>query len=127
MVADQDGPLSALHAFRFPNDVKRYPFGHESIGARETIGNYNKDPSSLFRGHIAYPEPWLYLRTGSRFARWPFRAKFIELGAWQWRMGPAQTALRYGIAICVALLMASLIVAERGRRPLKVPRVAAAN
>src|SRR5437016_1533288 len=34
MVADEDGPLSALHAFRFPNDVRRYSFGQESVGAR---------------------------------------------------------------------------------------------
>ena len=121
MIGDKDGPLSAFDAYQYPDKVTEYPFGQEPVGARKITGNYNKDPSSLFRGHITYPEPWLYLRTGSRVARWPFRAKFIELGPRHWRMGPAQTALRYGIAICFALLIASLIVARTARRPLEFP------
>ncbi|MEP6706227.1 MAG: transglutaminase-like domain-containing protein [Pyrinomonadaceae bacterium] len=120
MIGNKDGPSSAFDAYRYPDKIMGYPIGQVAIGAPEMTGNYNKNSSYLFRGHITYPEPWLYLRTGSRVAPWPFRAKFIELGPRQWRMGPAQTALRYGIAICVVLLMAGMAVP--GRRPPKVAR-----
>lgn len=121
VIGDKDGPSSAFDAFRSPDGVRKYQLGQESPGARKITGNYPQDPSSLFRGHIIYPEPWLYLRTGTRVTPWPFRASFVELGPRQWWMGPAQNVLRYGIAICSALLIASVVVVKTGRRRLKLP------
>jgi hypothetical protein len=76
---------------------------------------YQSADASIFRGHLMYPEPWLYLRTGPRISRWPFHGGFAHVGPWQWELGPAQVVLRDGILLCGLLALFCLIASFRRR------------
>ncbi|HEX8890164.1 MAG TPA: transglutaminase domain-containing protein [Pyrinomonadaceae bacterium] len=103
-------PISALDAIERPAMFKAYQLAKEPDGAHMLQLNYAVGGSGLLYGHLLFPEPWLYLRTGSRIAHWPFRAAFIHVGPWQWWMGPAQSALRIGSLLCIALLLVTLVI-----------------
>lgn len=103
MIGDKRGPSSAIEALQSPEAVKSYRLGEEPKASKSLNIVYEGEGASLFRGHLIYPEPWLYLRTGVRAANWPFRGVFVHIGPWQWWVGPAQRLLRYGVAICSLL------------------------
>ncbi len=112
LIGNQDGPISALAAWSDPNSVQWLGGGNAS-----TPVNYNhqrlyegKD-APLFRGHLMYPEPWLYLRVGDRASFWPFRGQFIHIGPLQLKFGPAQNWLRWGILVCSLFAFFSTISA----------------
>ena len=51
------------------------------------------------KGHLVYPEPWLYLRIGSRVAPWPFRNHVVRVGPRDLWLGPAQRLLQVAIPV----------------------------
>jgi hypothetical protein len=71
---------------------------------------YFDDQDGLLRGPRVYPEPWLYLRTGPRFATFPFRGKFLVPGNPLWCFGPVQTLLQGGILVCAGLLVLTVFL-----------------
>ena len=83
--------------------------------AGNPVSLYESAGAPIFRGHLMYPEPWLYLRIGHRAAPWPFRGEFAHIGPSQWQFGPAQGLLRYGIVLCAALMLLCLIPSPRAR------------
>lgn len=48
------------------------------------------NPAMTSAATVLFPEPWLYLRTGPRVARWPFRGSFARIGKAQLSLGPTQ-------------------------------------
>ena len=104
MIGNEKGPTSALVALQSPDKVKSFRLAGEPKGMGDLNIIYEGEKAPLFRGQLAYPEPWLYLRTGERAAYWPFRGAFVYTGPWEWWIGPAQMFLHYGIAVCCALI-----------------------
>jgi hypothetical protein len=56
---------------------------------------------------ILYPEPWLYLRIGSRMAPLPLRAGFARSGKVSPLAGPAQEAIRFALVLCAVVAAVS--------------------
>ena len=72
---------------------------------------------------LVFPEPWLYLRIGSKVAPRPFHGRFGHIGAGQWRTGPIQATLRLailGLAFSATLCFALALRDRRRRRSLVI-------
>jgi hypothetical protein len=68
---------------------------------------------------IVYPEPWLYMRTGPKSARFPFRGVAVHAGPQFFALGPAQNFLHGAVAAFGGggfALLAIAVVARRRRR-----------
>lgn len=70
---------------------------------------------NVLGGNLVYPEPWLYLRVGTRLAPRPFRGHFVNVGPTFMALGPAQRAL--GWAIPGLGLIGLGLIAISWRRP----------
>lgn len=68
------------------------------------------------KGHLVYPEPWLYLRMGSRVAPWPFRNHVVRIGPQDLWLGPVQRLLQVVIPI-VGLAGLGFLALAWYRRP----------
>jgi hypothetical protein len=85
-------------------------FSDKGVHLDDPPAYYFDEQDGLLRGPRVYPEPWLYLRTGPRFAPYPYRGKFLVPGAPLWHLGPVQTLLQRGILLCAALLLLSVFL-----------------
>jgi Transglutaminase-like superfamily len=111
-IGNQDRPVSALAAWSDPRSVRWLGGGKASAPPRYNYQMlYEGEDAPLFRGHLMYPEPWLYLRIGDRASSWPFRGQFLHIGPWQWKFGPAQSLLRWGIFVCSLFAFFSIAMA----------------
>lgn len=101
LIGNPHGLISAVEAWRSPNSVRWIGKGKASAPRKyNPVVLYEDEEAPLLRGHLIYPEPWLYLRIGHRVSSWPWRGQFVHIGPWQWEFGLAQILLRWGIAIC---------------------------
>lgn len=71
---------------------------------------YNDFEDGVLRGPRVYPEPWLYVRCGSKAVFWPFRGEFMVIGRRPWSFGPFQRMLLFGIVSTSILGAASVLV-----------------
>ncbi len=123
VVGNRAGPCSAVALLRSPDSVQWLGGGHAPINGLSPVDLYETN-YRLFQGHLLYPEPWLYIRVGDRASYWPYRGKFVHVGPWQWKLGPGQTILRYGILIfsiiSLSCLVATVMVMWINRRTTRV-------
>jgi hypothetical protein len=90
---------------------------------------YEAPTGALVPGsQVLYPDPWLYTRSGSSAARWPFRGAFAHVNSsFSWEIGAAQSMCHYGALASAlgALLMLGLCFAPRPRleepEPIEAP------
>jgi hypothetical protein len=112
---------SALQALLDPVNI-RWVAKDTAAEVGDAKAFYETKSFPLRDGHLIYPEPWLYLRTGPKGSTWPFRGRFVLVGEPSWRYGPAQTVLRSGIVVCGALAIICLwLTAVRRARKASAP------
>jgi Transglutaminase-like superfamily len=79
-------------------------------------GRRNGPDTRLYKGQLFYPEPWLYLRTGERVGRWPFRGAFARLSTGRLDVGRIlflRAAIAVSFVVAVVLLLSALRVRRR--------------
>jgi hypothetical protein len=115
---------SAASLLRSPEKTTWYGLG----GSPTTLANHGRGlppefVANAFRGHLIYPEPWLYLRLGPRSAPWPFRGRFVRVGPWKADLGPLQLLLwvaapTFGLSslLCLGLALRSRVFSLSGVR-----------
>lgn len=67
-------------------------------------------------GEALFPDPWLYTRSGERAAHWPFRGRFIHVGAASFRYGRGQEILRGCFLVSALAALFLLVKLLRARR-----------
>ena len=83
-------------------------------------GLYAGATPQILRGHLIYPEPWLYTRVGPRLAPAPFRARFHVVGPRSLRLAFGRMFLHGGIvltAMALLVLTAQTALSWRRREP----------
>jgi hypothetical protein len=103
-------PCSGLEALLYPEKIRWMPKKSATGEAGDPKEFYETKSFPLRDGHLIYPEPWLYLRTGPKASSWPIRGRFILVGEPSWQYGPGQTVLRYGVVVCGTLGIACLVL-----------------
>jgi hypothetical protein len=61
--------------------------------------------AAMFKGHVVYPEPWLYTRVGSKTAPPPFQARYLVVGPPSWRLAFGRKFLLAAILSTFAALL----------------------
>lgn len=115
IIGNQRGPCSAIEAQRSPDSVRWLGGAKAATRLIDPLEFYQGKTATAFRGHLIYPEPWLYMRRGVRTSSWPYRGRFVHVGPRQWEFGPGHTALKYGVMACalLALLCGWMATARR--------------
>jgi len=72
---------------------------------------------------IAFPDPWLYTRSGKRAADWPFRGIFVHAGARGWQQGFGQQVARWTAGGLILALVATLLSRSLLARRLRLVEV----
>ncbi len=96
------GALSLLD----PIPVKFYRDGKAALTAVNPQRYY---AGANNRVRILYPEPWTYMRVGTREAPWPNRALFAMVGPEGWNYGQLQHLLRMTLSVTGLLALCSLL------------------
>ena len=126
LIGTHKGPASAAALLRYPGALQVWPRGKASLQEAVPGSLYKGITGSLLQGHIVYPEPWLYLRTGTRHSFWPFRGAYTVAGTPTWHFGQGQRACQLAVLSFGLLALLSAGNAWRagrlGGQPRRLPR-----
>lgn len=116
VLGDGKKPASAFVLRLAPDHVPWHTLAAAPAPERTFEGERRNGPDTrLYKGRLFYPEPWLYLRVGSRAASWPFRGAFARLGTGPFDFGRV-LLLRIGIVGSFLLASGFFLAALRARR-----------
>jgi hypothetical protein len=72
--------------------------------------SHNSYYNKLVNGYcVLLPEPWLYVRSGTRAAQRPFRGRYVCVGPRHWQLGPAQKLLLVIINILLIYIIIEIV------------------